>query len=152
VKRLVIIAILLATGGCTTIEQPYAGFSSEEVWTAMKAVARTPTYDDWKIVANDAWIDEAAHRIEVYRRLQRAAVQPGAPPHEEQQTWKLGVSLVQANPPTVKVISRGFALPTTAQQEVDHYFQGVYDILIGLPSEAAAPPATPPAPMGIESR
>ncbi len=135
---LLLLGILLGAsvlGGCTSSKQTYSGFSYEAVWTAMKAVAENPSYPDWKIAANDVWISDPAHRIEIYRHLRRIIHRPDQPPHREEQQWRFEVTLVEVNPPTARIVSRGFQLPTNAQAEVSRYFNEVHDMLIGLPSE-----------------
>ncbi len=123
-------------GGCTSVEHSFLGYDSLQVWTAMVAVARTPTYDDWKVAANDVWVDETAYRIEVYRHLRRVLYSPDANPHRESQTWRFEISLVEFDPPLARLVSRGIGQPTDAQREAKRYFRDVHDLLLGVPTEA----------------
>ena len=135
-RRLAWVAIaLLGLGGCTTVEHTYEEFSADQVWTAMVAVAETPEYDDWKVVANDVWVDEKNRRVEVYRQVRRVLYSPEAPPHPEQHWWRFEILLDKVDPPTVRFLSRGFAVPAHAWREADRYFADVHDVLRGVPGE-----------------
>ena len=74
--------LILATGfisatvGCTTRSQVFEGYGDDQLWTAMVASAQKPTYDDWRVMDNEVYVDEATRRIEVYRVLKRTLVTP----------------------------------------------------------------------------
>jgi hypothetical protein len=131
------LVVLLAVGGCTSVERSFDGYGSDQVWTAMVATAKAPAYADWKVAANDVWVDASEQRIEIYRHLRRVLYRPGANPHHETQTWRFEVRLKDQTPPTATFVSRGVGLPTAAQFEADRFFLGVHDLLIGVPAEAA---------------
>ncbi len=126
----------LIMGGCTSVEHSFLGYGSDQVWTAMVAVARTPVYDDWKVAANDVWVDEREYRIEVSRHLRRVLYSPDANPLRENQTWRFEIRLVEFDPPLARLVSRGVGQPTDAQREGNRYFRDVHDLLLGVPSEA----------------
>ena len=126
-------------GGCTTVEHSFLGYDSRQVWTAMVVVARTPAYDDWKIAANDVWVDEREYRIEVYRHLRRVLYSPDANPHRESRTWRFEIRLVEFDPPVARLVSRGAGQPTDAQREGKRYFRDVHDVLLGVPTEVTLP-------------
>ncbi len=129
-------AVALAViSGCTSIERTYDGYSSDQVWTAMVAAAESPAYADWKVAANDVWVDESAQRIEIYRHLRRVLFRPGAEPHRETQTWRIELRLNRGNPPTATFASRGLGLPTDVQYEANRFFFDVLDLLRGVPAE-----------------
>ena len=129
-------AVALAViSGCTSIERTYDGYSSDQVWTAMVAAAESPAYADWKVAANDVWVDESAQRIEIYRHLRRVLFRPGAEPHRETQTWRIELRLNRGNPPTATFASRGLGLPTDVQYEANRFFLDVHDLLRGVPAE-----------------
>ena len=124
------------TGGCTSVEHSFLGYGSDQVWTAMVAVARTPAYDDWKVAANDVWVDEREYRIEVHRHLRRVLYRPVAEAHRESQTWRFEIRLVELDPPLARFVSRGLGQPTDARREGNRYFLDVHDLLLGAPTEA----------------
>ena len=129
-------AVALAViSGCTSIERTFDGYSSDQVWTAMVAAAESPAYADWKVAANDVWVDESAQRIEIYRHLRRVLFRPGAEPHRETQTWRIELRLNRGNPPTATFASRGLGLPTDVQYEANRFFFDVLDLLRGVPAE-----------------
>ena len=136
-RPLIPVVVLLVAGGCTSVERTFDGYDRDQVWTAMVATARTPVYADWKVAANDVWVDESAQRIEIYRQLRRVLYRPGADPHHETQTWRFEVRLEGHNPPTASFVSRGIGLPTDAQYEANRFFLDVRDLLLGVPAEAA---------------
>ena len=130
------VVVVLAAGGCTSIERTFDGYRSDQVWTAMVAAAETPAYSDWTVAANDVWVDESAQRIEIYRHLRRVLYGPGADPRSETQTWRFEVRLEGRDPPTASFVSRGLGLPTDAQYEANRFFLDVHDLLLGIPAEA----------------
>jgi hypothetical protein len=136
-RLLIPLVVLLVAAGCTTVERTFDGYGSDQVWTAMVATARTPAYADWKVAANDVWVDESEYRIELYRQLRRVLYRPGADPHHETQTWRFEVRLEDQTPPKASFVSRGVGLPTDAQYEADRFFLDVHDLLMGVPAEAA---------------
>jgi hypothetical protein len=136
-RLLMPLVVLLAAGGCTSVERSFDGYGSDQVWTAMVATAESPAYADWKVAANDVWVDESEQRIEIFRHLRRVLYRPGADPHHETQTWRFEVRLEGHNPPTATFVSRGVGLPTSAQFEADRFFLDVHDLLMGVPAEAA---------------
>ena len=132
------VILLVCLGGCTSMGETFDRYSSDQVWKAMVAVANSPGYDDWKIAANDVWVDESNRRIEIYRKLQRVLYRADAPPHREDRTWRFEVTLEQSNPPQARFISRGFSVITEARAESRRYFADVYEMLLGL-SEVEEP-------------
>ncbi len=126
----------LIIGGCTSVEHSFLGYSSDQVWTAMVAVARTPVYDDWKVAGNDVWVDEREYRIEVYRHLRRVLHQPEADPRRESRTWRFEIRLVELDPPLARLVSRGLGQPVDARREGNRYFLDVHELLLGVPTEA----------------
>ena len=133
VRCVVPVVLLIGIGGCTSMGETFERYSADQVWKAMVAVANSPGYDDWKISANDVWVDEPNRRIEIYRELRRVLYRADAPPHREDRTWRFEVILEQSNPPQARFTSRGFSVITEARAESRRYFAEVYDVLIGLP-------------------
>jgi hypothetical protein len=127
----------LALAGCAGVKHTFEDQDAEHVWKAMVAVAEQPRYDDWTIVANDVWVDEADHRIEIHRRLDRHLHVPGAKPRREERTWQIEVRLLGTDPPRAKFASRNANVPTQLQAEASRYFDDVLDLLSGLPGESA---------------
>ncbi len=138
--------MLLVLGGCTSMGETFERYPADQVWKAMVAVANSPGYDDWKIAANDVWVDESKRRIEIYRELRRVLHRHDAPPHREERTWRFEVKLERTDPPEAWFTSRGFGMITEARAESRRYFTEVYDMLSGLsdviePVESGEPQA-----------
>ncbi len=135
-----LMVVLLAVSmlcGCTTVHQEFAGLPSDQVWTALVAVAQSPSYDDWTVTDNDVWVDEAARRIEIYRRLRRVIQQPAYKARRENREWRFQVIFEPTDPPLAMFTSRGLGVPSHAQHEGERYFQDVLDLLGGMPQETA---------------
>ena len=130
------LGIVLLLGGCASVKHTFADQDAEHVWKAMVAVAEQPRYDDWTVVANDVWANEAERRIEIHRRLDRQVHVPPSQPRREQRTWQFEVRLLGTDPPEVRFASRSGAVPTQLQTEASRYFDDVEDLLSGLPGES----------------
>lgn len=152
-----IIVALLPLTGCTADRQNFAQHTNEEVWSAMIDVAKHPNYDDpnytkrWTVRENNAWVDDAEHRIEIYRRLERILKRPNAQPLYEEREWRFEVTLEWAEKPEdreVKFISRGPGVPAHAQYEAHRYLDQLWTTLGGKPAKMRAEEAatTQPAP------
>ncbi len=128
-RTLTLLALAAVSGGCTTMRQEYPDSSGSAVWSAMVVVARTPTYDDWEVLSNETWVDEQHQRIEIYRRLRRAANEPVARSRTERREWRLEVLLEETQPPTVAFVSHGMAVPAHAHEEAIRYFKDLSTIL-----------------------
>ena len=134
-----LMVVLLAVSmllGCTTVHQEFAGLPSDQVWTALVAVAESPDYDDWTVTENEVWVDEAAQRIEIYRRLRRVIHQPAYKARRENREWRFQVIF---EPPLATFTSRGMGVPSHAQDEADRYFEDVLDMLGGMPVASEEP-------------
>ena len=128
-------ALALVLGACTSQTRVYEGYDPDAVWRAMVTAAQQPHYPDWKVTGNDVWVDEARHRIEVLRLVRRVYIQPTAPPHREERTWRFEMRLTHPEPPQATFVSRGFGMPTEAQSEALRYFADVEHVLLNLPEE-----------------
>lgn len=137
-----ILMLLPALAGCVSKSETFAGHSSQEVWTALAAVAKTPDYRDpdptqrWTVRENDVWVDEAGHRIEILRRLERDLHNPASKPRHEDREWKLQITLASGDPPKAEFKARGWVIPAHVWDEADRYFNQVWDLLGGRPMEA----------------
>ncbi len=137
-----LMVVLLAVSmlvGCTTVHQDIAGLPSDQVWTALVAVAESPDYDDWTVTENDVWVDEATQRIEIYRRLRRVIHQPASKARRENREWRFQVIFEPTDPPGATFTSRGLGVPSHAQDEGERYFLDVLDLLGGMPPADEAP-------------
>ena len=134
----------LLSAGCSTQREVFTDRPSDEVWTAMKAVAETPDYaqgepaDRWTVRRNNVWVDDESRRIEIERRIEHAYHQPGSKPLQEERAWKFTIRLESNDPPTALITSRGFGVPAHAWGEADRYFSEVWEVL------RAERPAKPP--------
>ncbi len=128
-----IAASVLLLAGCTSEVRVFDGYDPGIVWQAMITAAQKPRYPDWKVTANDVWVDEAKHRIEVLRLVRRVYYQPTAPPQHEERTWRFEMRLEHSDPPEAEFVSRGFGMPTEAQAEALRYFADVEGVLLDLP-------------------
>ncbi|MHC5022885.1 MAG: hypothetical protein ACYTGG_03080 [Planctomycetota bacterium] len=158
---LLLLLTLLLTGGCTTLSEPFPEFTPAEVWTAAKAVAESPVYDDWMMSSNDVWFDPDANRIEIERRLKRHLHRAGAEPLYQERNFRFTITLKKVEPPTIKFINRGFNIPGHAHLEAERYFRDMHNLLAGEIPEppatapdddeaTAPPPPTPARPDGLE--
>jgi hypothetical protein len=128
-----IAASVLLLAACTSEVRVFDGYDPGTVWQAMLTAAQQPRYPDWKVTANDVWVDETRHRIEVLRLVRRVYFQPAAPPHHEDRTWRFEMRLEHSEPPEATFVSRGFGMPTEAQAEALRYFADVEAALLHLP-------------------
>ena len=131
------VAILVATlaAGCTTQRASFPGQDTDQVWTALVAVAGTPDYGDvpaderWSVKENSVWLDPAALRIEIYRELVRTTDLGSTRPWSRQRTWRFRVRLEPGDPPTVEFRSRGVGAPLRALEEAERFFEDVSELL-----------------------
>lgn len=136
--------VLLALGatlllaGCMTVQERFPAQAPEQVWTALKAAAETPAYDDWVVDRNEVWISEEERRIEIYRQLDRVLHRPGYEPLREDRTWRFQVTLEATDPPQATFVSRGMGVPAHAQLEGERYFDLVWEVLGGRPQDPQA--------------
>ena len=117
--------VLAATSGCTTHTQVFDGHSDDQLWTAMVATARAPSYDDWKVYENEVYVDDASRRIEIYRVLRRTYVSPFSDPRKEEEEWRFQIMLARdekLNEPMVDFTARQIEVPAHVWNEADRYF------------------------------
>ena len=88
------------------------------------------------------WVDESAHRIEIYRRLRRVIDQPASKARRENREWRFQVIFEPIDPPLATFTSRGLGVPSQAQHEGERYFLDVLDLLSGMPPQDEAPSTT----------
>lgn len=152
--------LVIAAGGCRAQERSFPGESPANVWSAARAAAESPDYmpaeveDRWNVDVNEVLVDEEAGELEIYRRLSRLHLRSGGDRFVERRTWTLGVD-VTADPeaPTVRLVSRGLAVPAHVTAEAERYFDQIAELLLppalgDTPDPVAAPdadagPATP---------
>ena len=144
------LSLVFATG-CTSLRETYPGRSADQVWTAMKAVANEPNYSSgdshkrWTVRENNVWVDEDNRRIEIFRRTTREIYQPMTNPQTQNREWRFSVTLEPVDPPEVKFVSRGFAVPAWAYEEADRYFDDLDAVLSGAPgANSTTAPQTRP--------
>lgn len=128
---LALLAGLLLLGGCTSVTHTFSDTPADQVWTAMLVVAEQPRYADWRVEANEVWVDEAERRIEVYRELRRVLIRPAAKPFPQRQAWRFEIHLDEQEPPEGVFVSRGWGVPAHARIEGERYFEDVRGILEG---------------------
>jgi hypothetical protein len=145
-SRIVLCALIgaacaAAITGCTTVRESYPGRDPHHVWTAMRAVAETPEYSDWRLRRNNVWHDPNQTRMEVYRELERSHRRPGARPLLEQRTYRFQIVLEDEPEPTARFVARSFGIPIEARTEANRYFAEVWRML-------QSPDLVPPPPAG----
>lgn len=153
-RALACAAAALGLAGCGGIVRDYPGVSREALWAAALGVAERPTsYDDWHLVTNGVYPDEAGGRIEIYRELKRDWQPLGQVRRRESETWSLTVQLepdttIQALRITQNSTIRHRRFPL----EADRFFDEVGLRLAQATAAqgSAAPAAAPPAPRGIQ--
>lgn len=119
----------LAAGGCMIVRQEFAGHDPGNVWSTMRAVAEAPEYDDWHIITNEVWESPDEARMEVYRELHRTVRTPPHKPRTERRNWRFRIEMLETDPPSARLISRGFAVPAHARVEGNRFFGVVLDML-----------------------
>ena len=146
--------LILATGfisatvGCTTRSQVFEGYGDDQLWTAMVASAQKPTYDDWQVMDNEVYVDEATRRIEVYRVLKRTLVTPYSTPRQEEREWKFQIALgrdPELDSPTVDFTARQLVVPAYVWTEADKFFLQMRTSL-GAPTATTPVEGSTPAP------
>ncbi len=134
-----IAALLLLLGGCSAHRQTFAGHDSNEVWTAMLAVAEVPDYTgDWHVTDNIVTSDRSAGRIDVNRDLRRSVREADGSWRTEQRTWQFRYELLPGTPPTVTMIARNPAIPMHVLSEANRFFTDVGAVLAGVPRPVPA--------------
>ena len=135
-----------------TRTQPLSGYSSDEVWIAMQAVADSPSYDDWHIVQNDVYANDDTRSIEIYRELKRVYVSPTSDPQKQERDWRFQILLLEDTETqlfSIDFTARQLAVPAHVWDEADRYFAQVNALLgpprllieiIAEPVEAAVEP------------
>lgn len=137
---------LLALTGCMSVTESFPGHDPDHVWTALVAVAETPTYDDddpskrWWVKENQVWVDDAGARIEIYRELDRMRKYGTNPPIREQRSWRLQVVFDPegSDGPTARIRCRDVTVPMRAVNEGHRYFADVRAILEGAPATSTS--------------
>jgi hypothetical protein len=136
-RRLPLALGLAALSGCAANEESFPTRSADQVWTAMVAAAERPVYDDWHVIENDVWVDDAGRRIEIYRRLRAYRDPPGQYSRLEDREWTFVASFEDRQPPdapTVRFDIRGWHIPSHGWKERDRYFRHVRELLAAEPS------------------
>jgi len=134
--------IAIATG-CAGRTRTFEGYDDSQVWSAMVATAKTPRYEDWRVMENEVFADDSTRTVHVFRVLKRTLVTPTAPPLEQRREWRFDIVLRRdelADSPLVDFTARQFAVAAHAWAEADRYF---VDMQFALKSPAAPVPATP---------
>ena len=120
--------------GCS-IKESFPGSTSDQVWTAMKATAQSPDYQNahytkrWTVIDNFVDIDEASHVIEIDRSHERILQRPMTNPLYERTAWIFTVELLDGDPPVASIQNRGVSLPTKFQFEAERFFAEMRTLL-----------------------
>lgn len=142
-------ALLLLLGGCTAVERDFAGVPADQLWTALLVAAESPDYESqpparrWFVRRNHVHADAAARHISIERELHRVTLQPTTRPVAERRRWRLELTLIERDPPRVRVTSRGWSTRAAAVEEADRLFDELAMLLSagGIPVREAVPPA-----------
>lgn len=96
----------------------------------MKVAVAEPRYDDWVVIENEYYADEALRRIDVQRHLRRDLYGDGQRPWREDETYKFDISLgaTKEGAPEVTFVSRDWGVPAHAWNEADRYFAELNEI------------------------
>lgn len=134
-----LITLIAPICGCATGEsQSFPGYDGRVVWTALTAVAQSPSYDDleparrWLVDENQVWVDEPRARIEIFRRVYRMEGILITDQHRNERTWRFQVLFHDGHTPSASFHARGLSIPMQAQAEADSYFAEVWELLRGI--------------------
>ena len=139
---ILLISLQFIMVGCS-IKESFPGSTSDQVWTAMKATAQSPDYQDahytkrWTIIDNFVDIDEESHVIEIDRSLERVLQRPMTNPLYEKSSWIFTVELIDGDPPVASIHNRGVSLPTKFQFEAERFFSEMRMLLKSPDSDPA---------------
>lgn len=134
-SALAALLLLALPGGCTSLREYFVDAPPDQVWAALVAVAREPSYEHpdpgrrWTVTKNNVWVDERHRRIEIERRLDRVMQTPAADPQRERQNWQFQVTFNLTDKPNALFISRRAGLPIEARLEAERYFDEVHALL-----------------------
>ena len=153
VALVLLITLIAPICGCATGEsQSFPGYDGRVVWTALTAVAQSPSYDDlepgkrWLVDENQVWVDEPRARIEIFRRVHRMEGIRITNQHRNERTWRFQILFHDGNTPSASFHARGLSIPMQAQDEADRYFADVRELLRGIevlmPEESESPSTT----------
>ncbi len=155
VALVLLITLIVPISGCATGgSQSFPGFDGRAVWTALTAVAESPSYDDlkppkrWLVDENKVWVDEQSARIEIFRRVHRMEGILITDQHRNERTWRFQVLFHDGNTPSASFTTRGMSIPLQAQAEADSYFAEVRELLRGI---EVLMPINPPTTLPAES-
>lgn len=144
-----IVGVAACTVGCTTRTQVFEGYDDDKVWNAMVATAKTPSYDDWKVMDNQVFAEPGEKSIEVYRVLRRTSMHPDSATTTEERDWRFRILLTHdaveghSSPTgTVNFTARQLAVPAHVWKEADRYFA---QVRVALDQPAEAPAEAPAA-------
>ena len=155
----IFITLLAPVCGCATVtSRSFPGYDSHVVWTALTAVAQSPSYDDlepamrWIVDENQAWADESTGRIEIFRRVHRMEGKRITHQHRNERTWRFQVVFHDGNTPSATFTARGMSIPTQVLDEANRYFADVRELLRGVDSmmPEAIPPLSAPSPTPVD--
>ena len=94
----------------------------DDVWAAVVQTARAPRYPDWIVVQNEVKVDEASHRVTVYRDLRRDLVEPGLDPRREEEQWRFTAQVSSDSPVAITFSTPDWAVPSHFWRQADHFF------------------------------
>ncbi len=131
-----ILWICCSLQACSSPTRTWVGHTSDEVWTAMIAVAQTPEYQSdnprkrWHIFENDVIVDSDSGLISVRRVLRRSMKLPMQPVQRDDREMIFQISIKNHEPPTTefKEISTQL-VPVRTLDEAERYFNQVDDLL-----------------------
>jgi hypothetical protein len=117
------VAVLFLLAGCGASQKAVIDDRPhDDVWMAVVQASRAPRYADWIVVENQVKVDDATHRVTVYRDLRRDVVEPGLSPRREERRWRFAAQVSDGTPATVTFSTPDWTVPGHFWTEADHFF------------------------------
>jgi hypothetical protein len=105
-------ASLAILGGCGHSQTcDFSDRPRDDVWSAVVQASRQPRYPDWVVIENQVKVDEAQHRVTVWRDLRRDVVEQGLDPRREEKQWRFSATVSEGTPSTVTFSTPDWSVP-----------------------------------------
>ena len=135
-----VLATLAGCGHSQTCE--FDDRPRDDVWLAVVQASRAPRYPGWIVIENQVKVDEAAHRVTVWRDIRRDVVDAGLSPRREEREWRFMAEVLDGPPSAVRFSTPDWAVPGHFWEEADHFMAQVR-MRLGEMGPVTPPPGDP---------